>query len=286
MGLGRQSRAVPRKEPPEVRRQERDLWLLESIGKMRFLTTSQLARLGFEGSRSAANKRLRKLLDERLVRVWMRSLAEENIYSLNTAGAKLLPKEEGKPSPWVVPRSLESNLEHLLTINEVRIAFALALGDLGEIRWWRSDWELRGATRGTVVPDALFGISWGSDAEKQCFALEVENRTRSPLAFLRKILRYRALLARGFGIADPHDVVVLVVGRDERWLERYRLAVSNACPGFRIAFGTLAAVREPGPLEPIWKVTGSGECYSLRDLGSLPYGKEGEEVETAVTFVG
>ena len=41
----------------------RDAWLLEALGKMRFLETRQIARLAFGGSRWAANKRLRKLLD-------------------------------------------------------------------------------------------------------------------------------------------------------------------------------------------------------------------------------
>jgi hypothetical protein len=61
-GQIRQRRSVPR-QGHRVRLVERDRWLLEALAKMRFLTTRQLARLAFGGSRWAANKRLRKLFD-------------------------------------------------------------------------------------------------------------------------------------------------------------------------------------------------------------------------------
>ena len=84
----------------------RDLEILEAVGKLRFTTTSQLARLYFD-SRSGANKRLQKLLDAGLVKVWLRQLADENVYSLTRAGLKAL--DAGGVS---VPRELDGNLEH------------------------------------------------------------------------------------------------------------------------------------------------------------------------------
>jgi hypothetical protein len=280
MGTVRQSRAMRREGPPSVRLQDRDLWLLESLGKMRFLATSQLARLGFGGSRSAANKRLRKLLDAGLIRVWVRSLAEDSIYSVSRPGAKQFSRGDGDSSSWTVPRDLDGNLEHLLVINEVRLSFALALTDgQAEISWWRSDWELRTATRGKVVPDAIFGIRWNAETSERVFALEVENRTRSPLAFVRKALRYRTLLAGGSEGWGTSDFTTLVVGRDERWLERYRLAVGNADPGIPIAFAALTAIEEQGPLGCVWKPSCGDELYSLRGLDSSPYSKEGVAVE-------
>jgi hypothetical protein len=279
MGTVRQSRAMRREGPPRVRLQVRDLWLLEGLGKMRFLATTQLARLGFGGSRSAANKRLRKLLDAGLIRVWVRSLAEDSIYSLSRAGAKRLSRDEDGCS-WTLPRDLDGNLEHLLAINEVRLSFALALTDgQAEISWWRSDWELRTATQGDLVPDAIFGIRWNTETPERVFALEVENRTRSPLAFVRKALRYRTLLGGGSEGWGTSDFTTLVVGRDERWLERYRLAVGNADPGLPIAFASLTAIEEHGPLGCVWKPSCGDERYSLRDLVSFPYSKEGVGVE-------
>src|SRR5690242_20012950 len=63
VGEIRQSRSVRRFVKPNLRLQERDRWILQALQKCRFLTTMQLARLFFGGSTSAANKRLRKLLD-------------------------------------------------------------------------------------------------------------------------------------------------------------------------------------------------------------------------------
>ncbi len=69
-----------------IRLVERDLWILEGIAKMRFVTTGQIAKLYFP-SRWAARKRLRRLFDVGLLRVWVRNLSDENIYSLTRAGA-------------------------------------------------------------------------------------------------------------------------------------------------------------------------------------------------------
>src|SRR5262249_40257475 len=98
-----------------LRLTERDLWILEASTKMRFATTSQLAALFFEGSRWSANKRLRKLLDSGLLNVWVRSLSEENIYSITKKGLAAIEENnltvtrENK-----IPRGLDENLKHLL----------------------------------------------------------------------------------------------------------------------------------------------------------------------------
>lgn len=278
MGLVRQSRAIRRERPRLVRVRDRDLWLLEALGKMRFLTTTQLAKLFFAGSRWAANKRLRKLLDRGLVHAWVRSLAQENVYSLDRAGLGFLT-EQSEDVSWSVPRGLDGNLDHLLLINDVRISLALGLAaEGGEIRAWRSDWELRAPVRAKVVPDALFAIRW--EDEERAFALEVDNATRSPRRFLAKILRYRSLAVRGLALHGVIDFLTLVVGRDDRWIERYRETVNRTRLGFRIWFAALPSVGREGACESIWKSADGENRYSLRDLTALPYGKEGHAEET------
>src|SRR3989442_6311755 len=88
--IERTPRIERRSERGLTRLTDRDLWMLEALGRMRFLTTSQLARLAFGKSRPAANKRLRQLLNSGLVRTWMRDLARDNIYGLTEIGARLL----------------------------------------------------------------------------------------------------------------------------------------------------------------------------------------------------
>lgn len=277
----RTGRTVRRRERV-VRVTARDAWLLEAVAKMRFLETRQLARFAFQGSRWAANKRLRKLLDAGLLRVWVRDLARDNVYSLTRAGVHELVECSDGGSLWTVPRGLDGNLDHLLAINEVRISLALGLAEVGgEIRHWRSDWELRASSRGRIVPDALFALGWAGDGHSQIFALEVDNATRSPRRFLGKLLKYGALRVRGRDLYGVRDFLTLVVGREERWVERYRQALAHARLGFRVWFTTLPLLGREGALGRIWIAADGEERYSLRDLASLPYGKEGSEEEFA-----
>jgi hypothetical protein len=83
------------RKPNEVRsrRTERDIWIMEALAKMQFLTTGQIARLLFDGSRSPTRRRLRKLFDAGLVRVWVRSLNLDNVYAVTPQGRKLLEEE-------------------------------------------------------------------------------------------------------------------------------------------------------------------------------------------------
>ena len=89
-------RAARRTDGTRSRRTERDYWVLEALAKMQFLTTRQIGHLLFNGSRSAANKRLRKLYDAGLIRVWLRSLNTDNVYALAPPGRRLL-EEESEP---------------------------------------------------------------------------------------------------------------------------------------------------------------------------------------------
>lgn len=280
--VGRTSRAPRAERRPRralVRRTDRDRWLLEALAKMRFLTTGQLARLAFDSSRWAARKRLRKLLDGGLVRVWLRDLAKDNVYSLTRAGASHLAADG--EAAWPIPRGLDGNLDHLLAINEVRISLALGLEETGgEIHWWRSDWELRAPARGHIVPDALFALGWVGMGHFQVFALEVDNATRSPRRFLGKLLKYASLRVRGRALQGAEDFLLLVVGRDERWVERYRQALARLRLGLFVFFATLPGVGREGATGSIWRPADGEETYSLRSLASLPYGKEGAAEES------
>src|SRR6266446_7525346 len=115
MAQVRQPRALRHDQPLALRLQDRDHWILESLRKMRFLTTAHLARLFFEGSKWAANKRLRKLLDAGLIRSWVRGLSQDNVYSLDRKGLRVLDD----PDPGMnhaASRGLDGNLDHLFAI--------------------------------------------------------------------------------------------------------------------------------------------------------------------------
>ena len=243
---------------------------------MLFLTTKQISKLFFNSSRWTANKRMRMLLDAGLVRVWVRALAQDNIYSLDSAGAKALRKNEQDNAnerfademqeKYPTPKGLDGNIDHLLAINSVRIAIALGLPALGaELVWWRSDWELRAASRAGIISDALFLIRW-PDTERR-FALELDNNTRSVKSFLKKMLRYQAM-------AGNAELCVLMVGRDARWLERYRQALMQTNLDIKVFFTTLNLIDNCCTAD-VW-ISANGIRYSLQNIAYVPNGKENE----------
>jgi hypothetical protein len=275
----RTARANASSHPVAVRITERDLWLLEGLAKMRFLTTGQLARLYFNGSHWSANKRLRKLLDAGLLNVWVRSLSEENIYSITKNGLGTLEDQNGERPKVKIPYGLDENLSHLLAINDVRASLASNLPEANaEIIWWRSDWELRAHGRERIIPDGLFLIKWHGIRD-QAYALEVDNNTRSSRNFMKKILAYASLQFRFKGVYGVTDPIILVAGADPKWLERYRTLIKQLRLHDRAWFATLDDIKREGAATAVW-VNREEKKYSLRELTFCPYRKDGTSRQT------
>ena len=242
----------------------RDLWLLEAIAKMRFLRTADVARLGFGGSRWAAQKRLRKLFDRGLLRVWVPSLNDENVYGVTTAGIRAMADDRPDLLQTRVPRGLDRNLKHLLGINRARIAFVLGTPRLGgTLLWWRSDWQLRPTER-AVVPDAIFAVRWPEAAER-LFALEFDHASRSQRGFLRKLLGYEALRGRTRSLIGNERLHVLVVG-SAVWIGRYRERMRSLPISKDVWFTTLDAL-ESQLDAPIWQRPETDEIQRLDEIG-------------------
>ncbi len=84
---------------------------------------------------------------------------------------------------------------------------------------------------------------------------------------------------------DPRfEEALLVVVREPQWMERYRLAVGRTRQAPRVWFTTLADLEQHGVSGRIWKTVVHEEPSSLRDLASLPYGKEERTVQEAPFF--
>jgi hypothetical protein len=268
MGVLRQSRTARPASGADIKLQERDHWILESLGKMACLATGQLAALHFEGSAWAAQKRLVRLHRAGYIRAWVPdgNLATPNVYTLDRRGRELLATTTGER--WTAPHGLDGQLKHRLLINEVRIRLALALEESeGELVFWRTDRELAGRFREPVVPDGLFSIRW-PEGEYQ-YAVEVERETRAPQRFLRKVLRYRAF-SNLYGLGP---LGVLVVAQNERWLARYREALQRAFIDVPVLFAMAEAATKQ-PLEPVWVGLATDDAMSLRDL---PCRNDGQE---------
>jgi hypothetical protein len=221
-----------------VRVTARDRWVLEALGKLKFARTSHLARMAFGSSRWTGRRRLRRLFDAGLVRVWVPRIDGPNVYSLTRRGAALVGPDVSAPG------GLDGRLEHLLVVNTVRISLALTLPEAGGILVaWQSDWELERLS--PVVPDAIVRVAWGDGAE-MTYALEVDNRSRAPQAFVRKIAAYA-------GSCYGSAAAILVVGRDPRWLGRYREALGRVGLRAPVWFAPVTAVEEAGAFGSIWE---------------------------------
>lgn len=243
---------------------------------MRFATTRQLARLHFGGSRSAANKRLRRLFDGGLVRAWVPRLDGENIYGLMPRGARVIGERSPNSSAWPTPRGLDGNLEHLLALGSVRVALAVTLSENGaELASWRSYWELEPVFSEPVIPDALFQVQWKT--VHGIFALELDRTTPSPQAFARRILKYDVMGGRGYRVAG---FALLVVGSSQGWLERYRQRIAEHPIRIPVWFATLPEVEAKGA-QASWRSVRGDHAPSLRALLTDRKGRENESDDVA-----
>lgn len=285
MGAKRTSRSTRRDRTSEARILERDILILEALGKMRFLTTGQLARLFFGNSRWCANKRLRRLYDVGLVSVWVRSLAEENLYSLNRKGRDAIQRAIGElPGRLWCPAGLDEQMKHLLAINDFRVSLATSLTDeVGEITAWRSDWDLRLQTGARLVPDSLFTIRWASEPPvAHTYCLEVDQNTRHTERFLKKILGYISHRYSPNGLFGHRNYTLLVVMCDPRWLINYRTRLAQIRLDLPLHFASIEDLAVQGPLGTIWTGVYATAAVSLRSISNLPNCKETKGSESDV----
>jgi hypothetical protein len=268
----RARRAEARRERGEIRLTPRDIEILEAIGRMRYVTTAQLARLSFAGSQWAARKRLRRLLDAGCLRCWVPRLDAPNIYALTRRGARILGEPGPEGEPWPAPRALDGRLEHLLAINSLRVALAVTLeAEDAVIHWWRSDAELARRSSQVVVPDALFRVAWPDAAH--IFALEVDRTPPAPQMFIRRLLRYQ-----GFGtqVLGVEAFTLLVVGSKALWVERAQQRAGSLGLGLPVSFGMFDAVQADGARAE-WRSSRGDVHPSLRAVASAAKGGAFEE---------
>lgn len=253
---------------------ERDLEILRALRAMKFLRTSQIARLCFGRLTSTVRLRLRKLMDDGLIRAWLTSLNEENVYSLDRRGLALITDAEER---WHVPTRLERRLAHLTAINDIRINLTIAAAACGgEIVWWYSDWELKEYGVQGLVPDAVFELRLGAGIRR--FLLEVDLGSEPGARILGdKFRRYTVLdEQRGGTTALP-----LLVTTDVRRLSTL-LEIAAREPGAtEYVFTTLRSTSPERILGQVWTSArlsfGTSDCrfVSLAELvnggnGGLP----------------
>lgn len=219
MGAFRKSRAERVAAPAGSRCTERDLRLLQAVGRMKVATTEQLANLFFTSERTAS-RRLRVLVGMKFLDVRVFALHEPNHYTLTERAVVLLVEQGRDPSTlhrgWKGLR--REDLPHLRAINDLRVALVMGAKAIAGVQLVRflADHDVRrtlGAgpqTKGAYVPDALVELQTPSGVLRM--VVEMDRATQGAQRFAATKGQALAQLARAkapcFGLEFPWCPVV------------------------------------------------------------------------------
>src|SRR5712691_1862810 len=184
---------------------ERDVQLLAKLGVCRWLTTTQVKRLYFpRATLNAVQKRLRKLSDAGYLRSHREHLTAEAIHAVGPKGKPLV---EEKGIEVTLDGEVPAQLEHLLGVNEVRIAVEIGSQ---RVAWFFAYWQLADAGwTYPVIPDAVFALR--DERGRRTFLVEYDRSTETLERLLQKLEWYDKGLA-GF----PFEAVLILTERTRR----------------------------------------------------------------------
>lgn len=260
MAGSRASRIRRPSTPPPIRLTERDLDILESVGRVRFLTATLVEWLHFppgageraRGFSSSCRARLRLLWQAGyLERLWPDRFSGPAVYALGRRGVEALVAHRGcSPSDLAslgrkVPGALF--LQHTLAVARVYAAVVVALRAVPEVRLadFRGEHAFKGPgchdrlpdpadgrRRLPVVPDGLLVLE-RADGRRRLVFLEVDRATMVLARVAARVRGYEAyrlghgpsLFRARFGY--PPDFGVALVASTPRRLEALRETVGR-----------------------------------------------------------
>lgn len=269
--------------PPPMRLMERDVEILKTVHDFRLMRGDQIQALFF-GSQSTASYRLSRLYQHGFLnRHFLPTLgglaSSPALYTLDKRGVDVLRKVLDC-GPEGIRKPLSSNelsplfLEHLLQINDVRVAVMVAAREQGyTLEQWIDDYQLKAdydrvviqTTRGrkrsvSLIPDG-YGVLKVPQG-RACFFLELDRGTMTNARFRDKVLAYKAYIASGqyekrYG---TRSLRVLTVTSGPKRLENLKEAAEKVQGGRVFWFTTLEQVTAPHVLSAlIWHVAGQAE---------------------------
>jgi len=183
---------------------DRDLRMLVKCAICRWLTTGQIQRLYFpKTTLNAVQKRLRKLSDTGYLRSYREHPTAEAVHALGPKGKPLV---EEKGIEAALSAEVPQQLEHLLGVNEIRIAVETSAV---QVAYFFAYWQLSdtGWSHG-VIPDAVFAVR---TPERRTFVIEYDRSTETLTKLLQKLRSYDRGLT-GF----PFEAVLIVTERTRR----------------------------------------------------------------------
>ena len=184
---------------------DRDVRMLAKCAICRWLTTAQLKQLYFpDATLNAVQKRLRKLSDAGYMRSHREHPTSEAVHAMGPKGKPLV---EEKGIEITLTSDVPKQLDHMLGVNEVRIALETTGA---RVAWFFAYWQL-GDLRWTypIIPDAIFAIR--GEAGRRTFLVEYDRSTETLEKLLQKLRWYDKGLA-GF----PFEAVLILTERTRR----------------------------------------------------------------------
>jgi len=216
-----------------VRLTERDVRMLVKCAVCRWLTTDQLRLLYFpKATLNAVQKRLRKLAEAGYLRSHREHPTAEAVHAVGPKG-KPMVEEKGVAVSLVA--EVPKQLEHLLGVNEVRIAVETAKV---QAAYFFAYWELADAGwTDPVIPDAVFAVRAG---ERRAFLVEYDRSTETQEKLLEKLQWYDKGLAK-----FPFEAVLVVTERKRR-LDVLTRKLRRKDVSIRALASTMEEIRQGG----------------------------------------
>jgi len=195
-----------------VRLSERDLRVVAKCAVSKWLATGQLARLYFPNvTPDAVRKSLRRLVEAGYLVVHREHQMAEALHGLGSRGKVLL---EAKGVPAEVTRKPPRQIEHLIGINDLRVAVEV---HPAQVAYFFASWELQGlGWVHPVIPDAVVGLKL---PDRKTFLVEYDRGTETLPTLVGKLRAYEG------GLSGIHFRALLLVTDSPSRLEILALHV-------------------------------------------------------------
>jgi len=275
------------KTPPPMRLTDRDKRVIEAVYQFRFLTRDQIKLLEFDnGSMTACQRRLSLLFHNGYLAAIQKPVpggygSSKRAYCLSKKGKELISfTNDGKEITDIKWNEKNNKiefyfLEHILAINDVRIAFInAALNSDYEVDWV-PEWEIKAMKEKVndpenpnktlpITPDSFFALI--SKDKKACYFLEVDRATESNHRWRDKIRGYVEYVKSGnyYEKFKSKALRVLAVTTSPDRMANLINTTKTVDNAYFFLFTTFSEVQKNNPIfGSVWKTTGKEDLVRL-----------------------
>jgi hypothetical protein len=239
-----------------MRLTERDLQILLKVHECLWLSTQQIKRYFFVGATDrAVNKRLKLLVDNKLLFCHRISPVDEFYFKIGTQGRTVLESQTKlNHVDFRIHRKFPAQLHHFSRLNDLRWYVEKSVTKhSGQLQFFLVDRELKGLLKDSlVIPDALASFWTGSDNcnKRHIIAIEYDSGTENPQFFGRdKVSKYHESIPRGLDLFNyPNFTILVFADYRKRIVQLIRHSIKFLDPKLRFLFGSFNDLNNCGDL--------------------------------------